>query len=143
VRLAAALLIATLLSPALARAQASAQMINLSCLEALTAIGQGRLTGVFSFVAEKDSVAAFSDMIARDKKALKKFVEKVEADKKQAGAISEWDGGVLKFTLSLFDSPLATTLDNPGKGTLARMAELSQTPMISLSELSSRRAAKR
>ena len=134
----AALILSVLAAPGFA--QITAQMINLSCLEALTAVGEPRLTGVFSFIAEKDSEAAFSDLLARDKKMLKKYLAKVEADLKLANAVAEWDSGVLKFTLSLFSSPLGPTLDNPGKKVLSRMAELAGAPKIPLAELSSRRA---
>ncbi len=89
----------------------TAQMLSLSAVEALVAIDEQRLSGVFSFVAEKDGPAAFADLIAHSKKALKKFVAKAEKDKKIAGGISSWDRDALQYALGIYDSPLASTLE--------------------------------
>ena len=91
-------------------------VLNLSCMEALAAIGQPHLAGVFSFISEKDSPAAFADLIAHDGKALKRYVEKVDQDFKAAGGITTWDHEALMFALALYSGPLASTFEKPSAG---------------------------
>src|SRR5205807_2646903 len=72
-----ALLLAVSLLATPAKAQ---QVLNLSCVEALVAVGESRLAGVFAFVAEKDETSAFADLLVHDKGALKKFMAKADKD---------------------------------------------------------------
>lgn len=120
-------------------APASGQMINLSCMEALAVIGQDKLAGVFSFISEKDSAPAFADFVVRDKKTLKRFLDKVESDFKQANGVAEWDKRALQFALSIYSSPIAETIEKPGEKVIARLSVLAQAPALSITELSSRR----
>ncbi|MBI3551074.1 MAG: hypothetical protein HY077_01035 [Elusimicrobia bacterium] len=115
------------------------QMINLSCVEALITIDQQGLAGVFSFIAEKDEPAAFADLIVRSHKALKKFVAKVEKDKKLASGISAWDRDALQFALGIYDSPLGATLENPGDKLKARIKELAAGPVVTLEQIAAAR----
>lgn len=117
----------------------SMQMINLSCMEALVAIDQADLAGVFSFIQEKDGPAAFADLVVHDKYALKKFLGKVEKDYKLVAGVSSWDHDVIQFALSIYMSPLAETLHNPGKKVIARMGELLAAPARTLQEIATRR----
>lgn len=133
---------AALLACAAAAAPAASQgVINLSCVEALTAVGEADLAGVFSFVPEKDSAAAFADLTARNPKALKKFVAKVEADYKAAKGISAWDKAVLRGVLGLYASPLADTLKKPGGKVLSRITELAALPALTLEAITAARRA--
>jgi hypothetical protein len=93
----------------------AAGMINLSCVEALVSIDEQRLAGVFSFISEKDEPAAFADLIVHNKKSLKKFLGKLADDRKAANGISSWDHDALQFALAIYDSPLAATVEAPGK----------------------------
>jgi hypothetical protein len=114
-------------------------VLDLSCIEALAAIGQPNLAGVFSFISEKDSPAAFADLLVHDHKALRKYVEKAGQDLKAAGGITDWDHDVVMFALSLFAGPLAHTLEKPSGKILARLNELSLAPKLSLEVVASRR----
>ena len=122
-----------------APAVAAAGVLNLSCIEGLAAIGQPNLAGVFSFISEQDSSAAFADLLVHDNKALKKYVEKVDRDFKAAGGVTDWDHEVLMFALNLFSGPLAQTLEKPSSKMLARLNELSLAPKLSLEVVASRR----
>ncbi|MBI5630512.1 MAG: hypothetical protein HY921_06475 [Elusimicrobia bacterium] len=115
------------------------QMINLSCLEALTSIDQAGLAGVFSFIAEEKTPEAFADLLVHDQKALKKFVKKVEKDFKEASAISTWDQQALQFALTVYGSPLAEALGKPAASVLAKLSDLSRAPAVSLGEMTERR----
>jgi len=114
-------------------------VLNLSCIEALAAIGQPNLAGVFSFISEKDSSAAFADLVVHDGKALKKYVEKVGRDFKVAGGVTDWDHEVLMFALGIFSGPLVQTLEKPSVRILARLGELSLAPKLSLEAVAARR----
>ncbi len=115
------------------------QMINLSCLEALVAVGQPNLAGVFSFISEKDGPAAFADLLVHDKKAMKKFLAKAEKDFKSADGISSWDHEAVMAAVSIYGSPLAETLEKPASGTMSRLVALSAAPSLKLEDLARRR----
>ncbi|MBI4376597.1 MAG: hypothetical protein HY549_09135 [Elusimicrobia bacterium] len=115
------------------------QMIPLSCMEALVEVGYQRFAGVFSFIAEKDNPAAFADLITHDKGALKKYLAKVEKDFKVASGVSPWDHEVLQFAATLYNSPLAQTLEKPGDKLLFKLVELSRAPVVPLEDITSKR----
>jgi len=130
--------------PSLGAASASAApvqggIINLSCMEALVAVEQARLAGVFSFIPEKDSPAAFGDLVAHDGKALKRYADKLDQDFKAGAGITAWDHEAVVFTLSLFSSPLAQTLDLPAPKLQARLTALSLAPTVPLGAIVARR----
>lgn len=138
------LILAAALAAGVAAAPASGPsvqgaVLDLNCMEALAAIGQPHLAGVFSFISEKDSSAAFADLVAHDGKALKKYVEKMDKDFKAAGGVTDWDHEALMFALGLFSGPLAQTLEKPSSRILARLNELSLAPKLSLEVVASRR----
>ena len=138
------LILAAALAAGVAAAPASAPavqggVLNLSCIEALAAIGQPSLAGVFSFIPEKDSPAAFADLLVHDNKALKKYAEKVGQDLKAASGITDWDHEAVMFALSLLTGPLAQTLEKPSGKLMARLNELSLAPKLSLEVVVSRR----
>ncbi len=117
-------------------------MLSLSCVEALVAIDEAKLAGVFSFVPEKDAPAAFGDLIVHDKKALKKYVTKLDRDRDQAGGISPWDHDVMMFILQIYASPLADTLEKPGAAGMERLTVLANAPTMQLQEITARRKKK-
>jgi hypothetical protein len=114
-------------------------VLNLSCMEALAAIGQPNLAGVFSFISEKDSPAAFADMTAHDAKALKRYVAKVDKDFKAAGGVTTWDHEALMFVLALHAGPLAATFQKPSSSVVDRINALSLAPTLSLEAVAARR----
>ena len=133
---------ALLLAAGLAWGQSSQggpQMINLSCVEALVAIGQPELAGVFSYISEKDGPAAFADLLVHNKKAMKKFLAKGEKDLKTAAGISQWDHEAVVAAVSIYGSPLAQTLEKPASDTLSRLTNLASAPPLTLADLTARR----
>ncbi|MBI5241306.1 MAG: hypothetical protein HY926_12610 [Elusimicrobia bacterium] len=124
---------------AAAQTPAAGGVLSLSCIEALAAIGQPKLAGVFSFVSEKDSPAAFADLVAHDAKALKKYVEKVDKDFRAAGGVTGWDHEALMFSLNLFSGPLAQSLDKPAGKVLERIQSLSTAPTLTLQQITEKR----
>jgi hypothetical protein len=136
----ALLLSSQLLLPASAlEAPRDAHMLNLSCVEALVSIDEARLAGAFSFVPEKDAPAAFADLVVHDRKALKKYVAKLDKDFKDAGGISIWDHESVAFAVSIYGSPLAQTLDKPAASVISHMAELAAAPTMTLEQLTAKR----
>ena len=124
-------------SGAFSQAPAGAQVLNLSCVEALVAINQPNLAGVFSFVPEKDAPAAFADLVVHDRKALKKWIAKLEKDNK-IGGVSPWDHEAAVFALQIYASPIAETIDKPGEFK-DRLSMLVLAPVLTLEELTARR----
>lgn len=133
----AAFLLAPSLSPS--RAQGPAPLSNIGCLDTLLAVGEGRLAGIFSFVSEKDSPTAFADLAVHDKEVLRKFVAKVDKDVKTAGGVLQWDHDALVATQTILASPIADTVPKPPSKLVARMAELSRLPTLTLEQLATRR----
>ena len=124
-------------SGAFSQAPAGAQLLNLSCVEALVSIGQPNLAGVFSFISEKDGPAAFADLVVHDRKALKKWVAKLEKDNK-IGGVSPWDHEAAVFALQIYASPIAETVDKPGE-LKDKLSTLVLAPVLTLEELTARR----
>lgn len=124
------------------RAQAQEQpsgVLNLNCVEALVAVGHASLAGVFSFVSEKDSNAAFADLVAHDGKALKKYAAKLDKDFKAAHGVTVWDHDTVLIVLGLFTGPVADALEKPSKSLMSRMTELSMAPTMTLEQITAQR----
>jgi len=137
-----ALLLAASLLIGPARAQAPGGpgvLSNLSCLDTLIAVGEGRLAGVFSFISEKDSPTAFADLAVHDPAVLKKFVAKLDGDVKTSRGVSQWDHDALGAAQAILASPIGGTVPKPSAKLIARMVELSRAPILTLEQLTSRR----
>lgn len=130
---------AVLLSLALSSSVHAQQMLDLSCVEALASIDEARLAGVFSLIPEKDVTNAFADLIARDPKAMKRYVKKLDADVKQTGGMSEWDHATVVAALSLYGSPLAQTLPKQKPALVLHLGSLAQAPAMPLQEVTAKR----
>jgi hypothetical protein len=141
--LAVALAVAALPSarsaPASEASPATGGLINLSCMEALAAIEQPALAGVFSFVPEKDSPAAFADLVAHDSKAMKKYVAKLDKDYRAAAGITTWDHDAVMFAISLFSGPADPALAKPAAKVLSHLTELSLAPRLTLEAVTAKR----
>lgn len=118
---------------------AEAGILNPSCLSALIAIEHFDMTGVFSFIAEKDSAAALADFLVRNKAAQKKYIAKLQKDMKETMGISVWDHDVVMRSLEFYASPVAETVEKPSPGVSARLTQLSIAPTLTLQEMSTRR----
>jgi hypothetical protein len=114
-------------------------VLNLSCMEALAAIGQPHLAEVFSFIPEKDSSAAFADLVSHDRKALRKYVEKVDKDFKASGGVAAWDHETLMSVTALYAGPLAANFETPARKVMDRINELSLARTLSLEAVAARR----
>ena len=126
-----------------AATQSHSGMLNLSCLAALTAVGHaGDLGGVFSFITEKDSSAAFADFVVHSKPAMKKYFAKLDADFKDAGGVTSWDHEVLMRVLEIYDSPLAETLEPLPPAVSKKLAEISAAPTLALEDITAARRKK-
>ena len=125
--------------PPRAQQAVSGQVLNLSCMEALVAIGRRELAGIFYFVPEKDAPQAFADFLMHDKKSLKLFVAKVAKDKKAAAGVAAWDRETLTLAIALYESPLKSTLADPGEKVIVEMRELAAAPVVPLELLENAR----
>ncbi len=146
----AALLVSTL--PLLAAAQGPAPagaaavapadgngMVSLSLVEALAAIKEPQLAGIFSFVSEKDSPFAFADLIARDRKARRRYLGKLDADRTAAGGLTPWDHQVCASLVNLYASPLGSTFGTPGKKRMASINECVLSAVVPLEQIVAKR----
>jgi hypothetical protein len=118
----------------------SGGMVSLSLVEALAAIKQPQLAGIFSFVAEPDAPFAFADLLARDKKALKLYLEKLDGDKKAANGLTGWDHSVCASLVNLYASPMAAAFG--GAPEEKRMSQINQcvlAAVVPLEEIVARR----
>lgn len=121
-------------------AQFQSGMLNLSCLAALTAVGHaGDLGGIFSFITEKDSSAAFADFMVHSKPSFKKYLLKLDADSKGAGGVTSWDHEVVMRILEIYDSPLAETLEPLTEAVKKKLADISAAPTLTLEDITARR----
>ena len=129
-------------APAAAASQAPAAasgIVSLSLIEALTAIRQPQLSGVFSFIAEQNSSFAFADLLARDKKAQKLYLEKLDDDVKAADGLTTWDHEVCASLVNLYASPLAATFGKPDDKRMSKINRCVLARVVPLGEIVSRR----
>lgn len=114
-------------------------ILNLSCMEALAVVDAAWLSGVFSFVPEKDSALAFADMVVRNKSAMRKYVAKLMKDLRVSRGITTWDHEVVMQALAIYASPLGETVGKPDPTTRERLNTLGLAPTMTLAEVSARR----
>ena len=114
-------------------------MMSLSLIEALGAIRQPQLAGVFSFVAEADAPFAFADFLARDKKAMKAYLNKLGDDRKAADGLTDWDHEVCASLVNLYGSPLAATFGVPEPKRMSQINECVLSPILPLEAIVARR----
>lgn len=117
----------------------SGGVVDLSLVEALAAIKQPELAGVFSFVPDKYSSFAFADLMARDKKSLKRFLGKLKADRKAAGGLTAWDHAVCATLVNLYASPLSVSFVKPDHKRMSAINECVLSPVVELSEIVAKR----
>ncbi|MDX6770128.1 MAG: hypothetical protein SF051_11400 [Elusimicrobiota bacterium] len=120
-------------------ASAGPAVVNLSLIEAVAAIEMPQITGLFAFIAEQDASFAFADLIARDPKAMKKYLKKLESDKKVANGLTAWDHEVCASLVNLYASSLGATMGRPNEKTMGVINECVLATVVPLSEIVSRR----
>jgi hypothetical protein len=114
-------------------------MISFSLVEALAALHQPQLAGIFSFVAEKDAPFAFADLLARDKDAMKLYLNKLGADIKAAGGLTEWDHEVCASLINLYSAPLPPGFVRADEKRLKQINDCMLSQTITLEEIVSKR----
>jgi hypothetical protein len=122
-----------------AKAPASAGMVNLSLVEALAAVNAPQLAGLFSFINENDSPFAFADYLARDKKALKLYVSKLDDDRSLANGLTAWDHSVCASLVNLYSSPAGATFARPDEKRMSKINQCVLAPVVALDEIVARR----
>lgn len=120
-------------------AMSSGGMVSLSLVEALAAVRAPQLSGVFSFIAEGDAPFAFADYLARDKKALKLYLEKLDEDRAVAKGLTGWDHAVCASLVNLYASPLANTFGRPDEKRMSMINQCVLVPVVPLEEIVARR----
>jgi hypothetical protein len=126
-------------TPASAPMANSTGMVSLSLVEALAAVRQPQLAGIFSFVPEKDAPFALADFLARDPKALKSYLGKLDDDRAASHGLTEWDHGVCASLVNLYASPLAATFGKPDQKWLSKINQCVLAPVVPLEEIVARR----
>jgi hypothetical protein len=118
---------------------AGPSVVNLSLIEGISAIELPQVTGLFSFIAEQDASFAFADLVARDPKALKRYLNKLREDKKLSNGLTEWDHEVCATLVNLYASSLGAALSKPKPKDFEFINECVLAPVVPLSEIVSRR----
>lgn len=114
-------------------------MVSLSLVEALAAVRAPELAGVFSFISDENAPFAFADYLARDKKALKLYVAKLDDDRKVANGLTAWDHSVCASLVNLYASPLAATFGRPDEKRMSKINQCVLVPVVPLEEIVARR----
>ena len=130
--LAAFLLASPLFAATAARAQ---EILGGSLIEALTAVKKPELGGVFTYVGEKNAPQAFADLIARDKKAMKRYTDKLAADRKVAGGLTAWDHQVCATLVTHYAGAEMPGLKKPDAKRLKALNDCVLSPVASLEEI--------
>lgn len=126
-------------APRIPTASAGPSVVNLSLIEGIAAIELPQVTGLFSFIAEQDASFAFADLVARDPKAMKKYLRKLTDDKKLSNGLTEWDHEVCATLVNLYASSLGAALTKPKQKDFEFINECVLAPVVPLSEIVSRR----
>jgi hypothetical protein len=129
-----------LASPPFAAPAARAQdMLSGSLIEALAAVGKPELGGVFTYVGDKNAPSAFADLIARDAKAMKRYVSKLGDDRKAAGGLTAWDHQVCATLVNYYAGPDMPGIKRPAAKSLKALNDCVLTPVMELQDIVSRR----
>jgi hypothetical protein len=150
--LAAALLAASAAKPAFAQRAPSGvtpprmsqgAVLNLSLIEALVAVRQQRLSGVFAFVPEDRTGLAFANYMMYDHKALKRYLKYARKIFDKAGAISHWDKRVMLLLVGMVNQAQRPPgVEAVGKKQVSQISELALVPGVPVEELRTREAVR-
>ena len=117
------------------------QVINFSLVEALSAMDEQALGGIFSFVPEDKTSMALAVYLMQDRKGLKLFLKKVAKDRKEAQGINGWDKEVLLYLVGMGSSSVSPLAAKPiPRSWMKRIQELSLEPALPLEVIIQRRA---
>lgn len=113
--------------------------VDLSLIDTLDAIGEPQLGGLFKYVSDQYAPFAFAEILAADKKAMKRFLGKIDEDHKTAGGISQWEKTVCAVLVNTYQN---TPDDDPLKPDKKRMSQINKcmlVPVVSFQEILMRR----
>ena len=122
-----------------AAAITSNQMMDLSLGEALTAVDLIELVGIFNYVSERDAPHAFASYMARDKKALKRYVGKLNGDRAAAGGLTAWDHEVCALLVNLYAGALGPVVERPKAKIIKSINLCVLSPVMTLQDIAARR----
>lgn len=122
-----------------AAAQAPTGMISFSLVEALAALREPQLAGIFSFVSERNAPFALADLLARDKKSMKLYLNKLDDDFKAADGLTEWDHEVCASLINLYGSPMAATFGLPDAKRMKQINDCMLAPNVPLEAIVAKR----
>ena len=114
-------------------------MISFSLVEALAALHQPQLAGIFSFVSERNAPFALADLLARDKKSMKLYLNKLADDFKAASGLTEWDHQVCASLINLYASPMAATFGKPDDKRMKQINDCMLSATVPLEQIVARR----
>lgn len=116
-------------------------MIDLSLIEALTAVEMPQFAGLFSYIPEQNAPFAFADLLMLNKKYLKRYLNKLEDDVKVANGLTPWDHAVCAVLINKYETSSGASLkiNRPDKKRMTQINECMLSPIISLQELVMRR----
>lgn len=120
-------------------ASAGPSVVNLSLIDGISAIELPQVTGLFSFIAESDASFAFADLVARDPKSMKRYLNKLRDDKKLSNGLTAWDHEVCATLVNLYASSLGAALTKPKEKDFGFINECVLAPVVQLSDIVSRR----
>lgn len=119
------------------------QILDLSAVEGLVAVGAQDLAGVFGFIPEAAVTSAFADYLLHSRKALKKFLKKGERDLKELGGINAWDKAVWMSLMQINGAGLLPLgMNRLDKDQELRVSALVLARGLSLQEMTAIRGAK-
>lgn len=120
------------------------QMISLSLMDALIAVGAQDLAGVFGFIPDANTAPAFADYLLHERGALKKFVKKGKKDLKETGGVNEWDRLVAMYLIQINGSPaLPPGIEHLPKKVEYDVSEIVLAQPLTLQEMTARRGMRR
>ena len=125
--------------PASRQAQPQSGIISLSLIEALSAIKQPELVGIFLFVAEPDGPAAFANFLVRDMKALKRYTEKLEDDRKVAQGLTGWDHEVCANLINFYASSAGGVFGRPDAKRMSKINQCVLSHVVALEAITAAR----
>ena len=119
-------------APAAAAQEEGGSLLSGALIEALLAVEKPELGGVFTYVGERNAPRAFADLVARDPKALKRYLAKLMADIKVAGGTTAWDHEVCATLVTYYAGPEIIGLK---RADAKRMKELNAGVLSPVKEL--------
>lgn len=134
--LAAAVLAAPLFAVTAARAQ---EILAGPLIEALAVVKKAELSGVFTYIGDKNGPSAFADLIARDPKAMKRYSAKLKTDMKAVGGLTAWDHQVCATLVNAYAGVPMPGIKRPGVKQIKVFNDCVLSTVMELSEIVTKR----